>query len=71
MQADAADLTVTIDRADLEPIMMQRATFASQAAAGKAKLVGNAQVLAQLAGCLVPFDPAFEILPGTKRPVAP
>jgi alkyl sulfatase BDS1-like metallo-beta-lactamase superfamily hydrolase len=71
VQAARADLTITVNRIDLEPIMMQQATFASQAAAGKARLEGNAQVLQQLAGCLVPFDPAFEILPGTKRSPAP
>jgi alkyl sulfatase BDS1-like metallo-beta-lactamase superfamily hydrolase len=71
VQAARADLTVTVDRSDLELIMMQQATFASLAAAGKAKLDGNPQVLQQLMGCLAPFDPAFEILPGTKRPPAP
>jgi alkyl sulfatase BDS1-like metallo-beta-lactamase superfamily hydrolase len=59
-------LTVIIDRADLEPVMMQQATFASQAAAGRARLDGNARVLDQLMSCLVPFDPGFEIMPGTR-----
>lgn len=68
VQAARADLTVTVNRSDLEPIMMQQATFASQAAAGKARLDGNPQVLQQLMGCLAPFDPAFEIMPGTKPP---
>jgi alkyl sulfatase BDS1-like metallo-beta-lactamase superfamily hydrolase len=65
-QAANPDLTVTINRADLEPVMMRQATFASQVAAGRAKLEGNPQVLEQLAGCLVQFDQFFEILPGTK-----
>jgi alkyl sulfatase BDS1-like metallo-beta-lactamase superfamily hydrolase len=60
------DLTVIINRADLEPVMMQQATFASQAAAGRARLDGNARVLDQLMSCLVPFDPGFEIMPGTR-----
>ena len=42
-QAPNADLTVTINRADLEPVMMRKATFASQAAAGRASLAGNAR----------------------------
>jgi alkyl sulfatase BDS1-like metallo-beta-lactamase superfamily hydrolase len=50
--------------------MMRQATFASQVAAGRAKLDGNPQVLEQLAGCLVEFDPFFEIMPGTKVPAA-
>ena len=70
-QAPDADLTVTIDRADLEPVMMQKATFASQAAAGKARLEGNPQVLERLMGSLVPFKPDFEIMPGTKAAVPP
>jgi alkyl sulfatase BDS1-like metallo-beta-lactamase superfamily hydrolase len=69
-QAPHADLTVTINRADLELVMMRKATFASQAAAGHARLDGDAQVLEQLLGCLSSFDPAFEIMPGTKGPAA-
>ncbi|HEX9207029.1 MAG TPA: alkyl sulfatase dimerization domain-containing protein [Steroidobacteraceae bacterium] len=71
VQANRADLTITVNRVDLEPIMMRQATFASQAAAGKARLDGNAQVLQQLMGCLTSFDPAFEIMPGTRQPAAP
>jgi alkyl sulfatase BDS1-like metallo-beta-lactamase superfamily hydrolase len=68
--AENVDLTITIDRADLEPVMMRQATFGSQAAAGRAKLEGNPRVLEQLAGCLVEFDQYFEIMPGTKVPPA-
>jgi alkyl sulfatase BDS1-like metallo-beta-lactamase superfamily hydrolase len=71
-QAHNADLTITINRADLEPVMMRQATFVSQAAAGRAKLEGNARVLEQLMGCLTQFDQYFEIMPGTKAsPPAP
>jgi alkyl sulfatase BDS1-like metallo-beta-lactamase superfamily hydrolase len=69
-QAKHADLTITINRADLEPIMMRKATFATQAAAGRASLQGNPQVLQQLMACLVDFDQYFEIMPGTKAVVA-
>jgi alkyl sulfatase BDS1-like metallo-beta-lactamase superfamily hydrolase len=68
VQAPKADLTVTIDRADLEPVMMRKATFASQAAAGRAKLEGDARVMEQLMSCLVEFDQYFEIMPGTRSP---
>ena len=68
-QAQDADLTITINRADLEPIMMRKATFASQAAAGRASLQGNPQVLQQLMACLTDFDQYFEIMPGTKAVV--
>jgi alkyl sulfatase BDS1-like metallo-beta-lactamase superfamily hydrolase len=66
VQAPAPDLTVTINRADLEPVMMQKTTFTAQAEAGRARLEGNAKVLEQLMGCLVQFDQYFEIMPGTK-----
>jgi alkyl sulfatase BDS1-like metallo-beta-lactamase superfamily hydrolase len=69
-QAQDADLTITINRADLEPIMMRKATFVSQAAAGRASLQGNPQVLQQLMACLSDFDQYFEIMPGTKAVVA-
>jgi len=68
VQAPKPDLTVTINRTDLEPVMMRKATFASQAAAGRATLKGDARVLEQLLGCLVEFDQYFEIMPGTKSP---
>jgi alkyl sulfatase BDS1-like metallo-beta-lactamase superfamily hydrolase len=69
-RAADANLTITINRADLEPIMMRRATFASQAAAGKARLEGDRQVLQQLMACLGNFDQYFEIMPGTKPAAA-
>jgi alkyl sulfatase BDS1-like metallo-beta-lactamase superfamily hydrolase len=69
-QAKNADLTITINRADLVPIMMRTATFATQAQAGRATLQGNPQVLQQLMACLTDFDQYFEIMPGTKAVVA-
>ena len=69
-QAQDADLTITINRADLEPIMMRKATFAMQAQAGRATLLGNPQVLQQLMACLADFDQYFEIMPGTRAVVA-
>jgi alkyl sulfatase BDS1-like metallo-beta-lactamase superfamily hydrolase len=50
--------------------MMQQATFQQLAAAGKAKFEGDPAVFGRLQGMLVQFDPAFEILPGTKAAVA-
>ena len=69
-QARNADLTITINRADLVPIMMRKATFATQVQAGRATLQGNPQVLRQLMACLADFDQYFEIMPGTKGVVA-
>ena len=61
-----ADATITIDRAGLLPVMMQRVSLGDQIRAGKAKLEGDARMLAKLATTLAAFDPLFEIMPGTK-----
>jgi alkyl sulfatase BDS1-like metallo-beta-lactamase superfamily hydrolase len=66
-QAEDADLTLTIDRADLEPVMMGVKTLDAQIADGKAKVEGNPDVLAELASMLAVFTPTFEMLPGTAR----
>ena len=69
-QAPDADLTITVDRTDLERVMMQQATFQQLAAEGKASFAGDPAVFARLVSMLVQFDPAFEILPGTKQATA-
>jgi alkyl sulfatase BDS1-like metallo-beta-lactamase superfamily hydrolase len=66
-----ADLTITIDRAELEDVMIGAAKLVDKVKAGKAKLEGNTQVLEQLKATLVAFDPFFEILPGTKPAATP
>ena len=69
-QAKDADLTITIDRRELDDVMIGTAKLAEKVASGKAKMEGNPQVLAQLASTMVKFDNWFEILPGTKRKAA-
>ncbi len=63
--ASDADATLTINRVDLIPVMMQQTTLATQIREGKATVSGNILVLAQLRSTLVAFDPWFEIMPGT------
>ena len=65
VQADNPDLTITIDRADLEKTMMGAVSFDDQIKSGKAKLVGDPKPIDQLKSMLVQFDMGFEILPGT------
>ena len=64
------DLTVTVNRADLNLVMMGVASFDDLIKAGKAKFDGNRAGFDQLRAILVPFTPDFEILPGTapQRP---
>jgi alkyl sulfatase BDS1-like metallo-beta-lactamase superfamily hydrolase len=64
--AGTPDLTLTINRSDLEQTMMGAKTLDAQIADGTAKVEGDASVLTQLASTLVDFDPRFEIMPGTK-----
>jgi alkyl sulfatase BDS1-like metallo-beta-lactamase superfamily hydrolase len=66
-QADDADLTITINRRELEDVMIGTAKLSDKVSAGKAKMDGNTQVLAQLASTMVEFDNWFEVLPGTKK----
>jgi linear primary-alkylsulfatase len=66
VQAEKPDLTITMNRADLETVMMGKATFDDQINAGKAKLVGDRKPYDQLKNMLIAFSMDFEILPGTK-----
>lgn len=66
-QSDNADLTITVNRVDLEKVMGGETTLDAQIKAGVAKTDGDVAVLAQLASTMVDFDPLFEILPGTAK----
>lgn len=68
VQADKADLTLTMNRSDLEPIMMGAKTFDEQITAGTVKYKGNIKLLNQLKAMLVNFTPTFELMPGTAAP---
>ena len=65
--ADKPDLTLTINRSDLEQTMMGAKTLENQIKDGTAKAEGDASILAKLAATMVDFDPRFEVLPGTKQ----
>ncbi len=63
--AKDADLTITINRSDLEKTMMGVVSFDDQIRIGKAKLKGKREPYEQLKTMLVQFDLGFEIMPGT------
>ena len=65
-QTDKPNLTLTINRTDLEQTMMGAKTLEAQLADGTAKVQGDVTILKQLASTFVDFDPRFEIMPGTK-----
>lgn len=60
------DLTITINRSDLEAVMMNTTTLKSQVEAGKATAEGDMSALTELLASLKPFQLGFEIMPGTK-----
>ena len=66
--ANDPDLAITINRSDLEQVMMGTKSFMAQIEDGTAQTEGNLGVLKQLASAMVEFDLFFEILPVTKRP---
>ena len=64
-QARNPDLTITVNRADLNMVMMGVSSFDDLVKAGKARFDGDRKPFDQLRGLMVPFTPNFEILPGT------
>lgn len=72
-QAKNPDLTVTVNRGDLNQVMMGQSSFDDLIAAGKARFEGDRSGFDRLRTILVPFTPDFEILPGTaaKVPTTP
>jgi linear primary-alkylsulfatase len=65
-EAKSPDLTITVNRSDLESVMGGQATFDSLLAAGKAKFDGSRKPFDQLRSILTRFTPDFEMMPGTK-----
>ena len=65
--ADDADLTIKIDLAELETVMMGQTTFMAQIDYGTAQPSGDTSVLEKLAATLVQFDLGFEIMPGFRH----
>lgn len=66
MKAENPDLSISINRSDLEKVMMGLVTFDEQITAGKAQLLGDPKPYDQLKNMLVQFSMDFEMLPGTK-----
>ncbi len=67
VQAKNPDLTITINRSDLDLIMMGVKTFEELEASGQVKLTGDPKPIEQLRSIMVQFDPLFPIMPGTAR----
>ncbi|MBK9739412.1 MAG: MBL fold metallo-hydrolase [Actinobacteria bacterium] len=63
--AEAADLTLTINRSDLEKAMIGVVPLQQQVVDGTATLEGDPTPLLTLAEVLTQFEPTFAIMPGT------
>jgi alkyl sulfatase BDS1-like metallo-beta-lactamase superfamily hydrolase len=69
--SDSPDLTLTINRSDLENAMIGTAPLQQQVTDGTAVLDGDATILLTLAGILTQFEPSFAIMPGTATDAVP
>ena len=69
-EAEDADLSVVINRADLEQTMMGLKPFMAQIEDGTAQTEGNLGVLEQLGSAMIDFELFFEIFPRTADPSA-
>ena len=63
--AENPDVTLTINRSDLENAMIGAAPLQQQVLEGTAVLEGDPSILLTLAGALTQFEPNFAIMPGT------
>ncbi|MFM0546971.1 alkyl sulfatase dimerization domain-containing protein [Paraburkholderia strydomiana] len=66
-QDSKADLTITLNRTDLNQVMMGSKSFEALEAEGKAQFGGDRRPFEQLRSTLVQFTPDFEVFPGTRN----
>jgi alkyl sulfatase BDS1-like metallo-beta-lactamase superfamily hydrolase len=74
VQAAKPDLTVTMNRADLNRVMLGLTTFDQLSQEGKARFDGDRTAIYKLRDLMVTFTPDFEFIPGSapdKRQVPP
>ena len=65
-QAKSPDLTITVDRKDLNGVMGGQTTFEQLAAQGKVRFDGDRSKFDQLKSVMTTFTPNFEMVPGTR-----
>jgi alkyl sulfatase BDS1-like metallo-beta-lactamase superfamily hydrolase len=64
-QAEKPDLTITVNRTELERVMAGTATFDDLLKEGKAKFDGDRKPFDVIRSAMVRFTPDFEMMPGT------
>nr|WP_010133542.1 alkyl sulfatase dimerization domain-containing protein [Microbulbifer agarilyticus] len=65
-EADSPDVTLRINRSDLEQVMMGKKTLKATIEDGTAKADGSVQLLYQLGQALVTFTPNFPMIPSKE-----
>ena len=65
-QVTNPDLTIIVDRSDLNGVMGGQTTFDELAASGKARFEGDRSKFEQLKSVMRSFTPDFELVPGTR-----
>ena len=65
-KAKNPDLTITVNRSDLNGVMGGQTTFEQLAAQGKARFDGDKSKFDQLKSTMTTFTPDFELIPGTR-----
>jgi alkyl sulfatase BDS1-like metallo-beta-lactamase superfamily hydrolase len=66
-QAEDADLTLTLDRSELDKIFLGQAKLSELVEAGSAKVDGDAGVVDRLVSYQIDFDPRFQMVPGAGK----
>ena len=64
-QSPKADLTITMNRSELNDVMMGKASFDDKLKEGKAKFKGDRKSYDELKSMLTTFTMEFELIPGT------
>jgi len=64
-QSDDATVTIVVDRADFEQVMLSQRSFEELIASGASDVDGDLSGLQRMLASLVEFDLLFELLPGT------
>ncbi len=65
-QAKNPDLTITVNRSDLNGVMGGQTSFDQLAAQGKVTFDGDRSKFEQLKSVMTTFTPDFELVPGTR-----
>jgi alkyl sulfatase BDS1-like metallo-beta-lactamase superfamily hydrolase len=66
-QAEEADLTLTLDRSELDKVFLRQAKLSELIEAGSARADGDAGVVDRLVSYQIDFDPRFQMVPGAGK----